>query len=236
MTSHPLWTSCRKLEFPVFQVSISGAWIPNRWLYKGSRIRLVSLRVCSGAPTNTIIHVVHGSAENSDTSYLSVASRVSYHDPYACQRPNERPYRFSTDNPGTSNVCRLGSIVAGFISASLRSPARSSLVNRPRAESRGRRAPRSLGAIFQRRCCYPVRRSGETPNLSLGGRHTPAVRGLLARQSWCIGPVLPLVKLSLSTSTANAISQRNEKRLLTTTRPLISGHVIVHRFHRIPTA
>ena len=32
----------------MFQVSSSVAWIPDRRLYKGLRIRLVSLRVCSG--------------------------------------------------------------------------------------------------------------------------------------------------------------------------------------------
>jgi hypothetical protein len=38
----------RKLEFPLFEVSISGAWISDRRLYKDRRIRLVSLRVCRG--------------------------------------------------------------------------------------------------------------------------------------------------------------------------------------------
>jgi hypothetical protein len=44
-----LTQASRKLEFRLFQVSISGAWIPDGQLYKGSRIRLVSLRVCKGA-------------------------------------------------------------------------------------------------------------------------------------------------------------------------------------------
>jgi len=58
---HSTSTVCQKLVLP----DVSGfelRCLGTRW------IRLVSSGVCSGqSPTNTIVHVVHGCAENSDT-------------------------------------------------------------------------------------------------------------------------------------------------------------------------